>query len=642
MAADRDRILELGLAALLGLVLVVLASTLQPDYVTDHETYERIGREFVVPDCSSLHCTRVLVAWVIEHLPGPSLVKWKTYAVLGNLLAAFGIARLCRRLGLPRDAVRVAVGMSALGAGAQLTLLDPHSSDPFIYALVPWIVLWLYDGRVWPAAIVAAVAVWAKEFAAVPLWVVAAYGVIAGRPALAARSAAAAALVTTMWVAMQAWFILAHNYTYGDNPSANLLDGGYIVKWVNELGPARAAASLLLHFGPLLFLAVRGWWHSDRPIHLLSLAALPALAIFCYVQQPDRAIWNFQFAIVPLAARLFAGARVWESAAWLVAYAITNLPVEGDWRLPIVGTAFVVCAAVSIRIAVTRPAPPWILDLFATSTAPLLSARRVAAIVVTFLILGGALALAADITLHRRHDADGGFNVWGYRGRVVAHDSLRVAVLGGRRILGEPQPPGLVSQLETLLNNERLRGDAGYVERRRIDTVNLGEPADAILTFQQTLDDYAYLRPAVVCFYVGDEMAPAGNATLRSGWRRRSFLFRTTGYLPAIPMLWNGQPESVPVVPAAIDDAGWRERVDALEAAVAQARQGSLVLVATHPFLADGEAARFGALRARLTARFGGDPGFEYLDLHDIVDLSSPRIAEDLSQAVFRLLVARQ
>ena len=42
---------------------VVAALSPAPSYLTDRDTYEQIGRELIVRDCSSLHCSRKLVAW---------------------------------------------------------------------------------------------------------------------------------------------------------------------------------------------------------------------------------------------------------------------------------------------------------------------------------------------------------------------------------------------------------------------------------------------------------------------------------------------------------------------------------------------------------------------------------------------------
>lgn len=642
---------------MMALVLGALAFGLSPDYVTDRDTYEQVGRQLILPDCSNLHCTRVLVPWVIEQLPGESIVKWKIYAVLGNLLAAWGIFLLCRRFGLGLVAARAAAVMSALGPGAQLTALDPHTSDPLIYGAAPWLILLLLDGRFMAVAACAAVGVWAKEFAVAPLWIFAVFGVLLRRTDIMVKSATGAALASAIWVALQLWFILAYNYSYGGNSSARILEGGYLLTWVRAIGPVHAIGAIVLHFGPLAVLAAGGWGRSSHLLRVLALASLPAALAFAYVQQPDRAIWNFQFVLLPLAAATFQGAPLWLRATWLTSYAVSHLSVDGGWTA-LVWFGFAICAFSTVLIvrllarAFDRSPVPVVAG---PVSAGLSRAWRVG-VVASVAILVAAVVIIGDVALHRRVETAAGFNVWGYRGPVVPHDDLRVLVLGGRHVLGRQFATSLPHELRDMLNNARLRGDAGYAGGERMVAVNLGEPHDAVLSMRQTLRDAEYLRPAVVCLYIGGE-PPAPDRARTQGWRRRSWIYRATGYLPALPSLivpgywpspanWrdgDDKPEGL----SPRNDEGWspREYGAALEAAIFHARRYSAVVVVTHPRLTAGESVRQDVVATRLRERFGSDPGFEHLDLRKVVDLAAPvehdRVAESVSQAVFRLLKAR-
>lgn len=651
MAGDSERRSNLALAAILALVLGAVAFVLSPDYVTDRDTYEQVGRQLIIPDCSNLHCTRVLVAWVIEQLPGDSILKWKTYAVFGNLLAAWGIFALSRRFGLDRSRSRAAAVMSALGPGAQLTALDPHTSDPLIYGVVPWLVLLLLDGRFAVAAAGAAIGVWAKEFAAAPLWIFALYGAFLRRSDIALKSASGAALVTAMWIALQLWFILGYNYSYGGNSSARILEGGYLLTWIERIGPVRAIGAMVLHFVPLAWLVAAGFRRSPRELKLLALASAPAALVFAYVQQPDRAIWNFQFVLLPLAAVTFQGAPLWLRATWLTAFAISHLPIDGGWRTALVWTGFAICAGSGVLLARFSRRPSYHVNL-AVAPPPPPPGRSprawLAAGVVSAAVMAAAVVAVADVALHRRVESADGFNVWGYRGPVVQQAERRVAVLGGRRVFGSQLAGSLPRELQELLNNARLRGDAGFDSRERIAVVNLAEPGDAVLSMRQTLQDASYLRSAVVCLYIGGEQPSPDRRLQLAGWRRQSWIYRTTGYLPALPSLFvPGYWPSLeaPAATTGAVDAYWQEYDAALEAAVMAARRYGPVLVATHPVLPAADAARQDRAGARLRDRFGGEAGFEYLDLRKVVDLSAPgidgKIAESLSQAVFRLLRAR-
>lgn len=661
MGGESNRRSGVILAAALALALGAVATFLSPNYITDRETYEEIGRQFVVPDCSNLHCTRVLAAWVIEQLPGESIVKWKTYAVLGNLMAAWGIALLCRRVGLSREAACAAAVMSALGPGAQLTAFDPHTSDPLIYGLVPWMTLLLADGRFAIATACALVAVWAKEFAAAPLWIFALYGGLLRRADIALKSIAGAALVTTMWLVLQLWFILAYNYSYGGNSSARILEGGYLLTWIRWIGPVQAIGAMVLHFGPLAWLVMTGFGRSTRELKQLAMASLPAALVFAYVQQPDRAIWNFQFVLLPLAAVSFQGAPLWLRVTWLASFGVSNLPIDGGWAPVVTWTGFAICVVSSFFLVRASGGDNRSLPQGALVTGQVGSWRRdrwIAIVAVVLMAIG--VLMAGDVAVHRRVETAAGFNVWGYRGPVVPHTDLRVVVLGGRYMLGDQFQDSPPRELQELLNNPRLRDDWGFTSRAHLTVVNLAERYDATLSMRQAVDDAAYLRADAVLLYLGAETPAPDRGEQVNGWRRRSWIYRATGYLPALPSLvvpgyWptpaarrGGDDKPEGLSPRDYDKPEGlspQEYDAALEAAVVAARRDGPVLVATHPVLSPADAARQDRIGALLRQRFVGDPGFEYLDLRDVIDLSAPagdgKIHETLAQAIFRLLRPR-
>ena len=152
---------------------------------------------------------------------------------------------------------------------------------------------------------------------------------------------------------------------------------------------------------------------------------------------------------------------------------------------------------------------------------------------------------------------------------------------------------------------------------------------------------------------IAKRICPRGVAPDRreqlEGWRRRSWIYRKTGYLPALPSLMVPGYWPSPAHRRDGDDKpeGWspQEYDAALEVAVAAARRHGPVLVATHPVLSPADAARQDRAGALLRERFAGEPGFEYLDLRKIIDLSAPevdgKIHESLAQGIFRLLRPR-
>jgi hypothetical protein len=667
MAGDRRRSWrgEAWLAVGIGIVLALIAAFApKPNYLTDRGVYERIGRELIIPDCSSLHCTRVLVAWLVEYLPGLSAFNWKLYAVVGNTAAALGVARLCVWFGLSVASSRIAAVLVAFGAGAQLTLFDPYTSDPFIYGVTPWVTLLLLEERVAAAGVVGTVGTLAKEFAAAPLWIFTLYAALARRWDLVLKGAIAASVATAAWLLLQLSLIFSQNYSFAGSPSSQLLEGGYLSRWLPALGPLRAIGALVLHLGPLGLLAATGVRRAPLALRRIALAAAPAALIFSYVQQPDRALWNFQFVLIPLAVASLHGAKRWQRAMFVASYAAVNLKAAADMpgARVLVLAAFVLCAAASVLIAWTTVGAARTSasehDIETQSgPAPHRTTTRVIrlAAALSFIALGVALLMVVDVAMHRRVEEQSGLNIWGYRGVVAkqkAPNEIRVVVLGGSTVFGHAWAGSIPLFLQDYLNNARLRQGAGYNAAGPITVVNLATPYDRPPSFLQTLRDYDYLRYDAVCLYVGhDDPLPRG-ATV-SGWRRQSLVFRVSGYLPILPSLvpWKDSLEA-----SAGDGTGGDSGM--IEAAIDAViddllARGKKVMVATHPFIAGEESRRQDAMAAHLTARFGPHPGFAYRDLRRTVEpqvdliegdgvhatpLGNSRIAESVSQSLFRLL----
>jgi len=298
-----------------------------PDHITDRDTYEATANMTIVPDCAELHCFRVLVPWVLGALPGQSIAKWKTYAVVCNAAAAVAVFALCLTWGLSRRAAGLASFASAFGFGSLFTLYDVFTADPLMYALGPLVVMLLVRERVALAGAIAAVGVTAKEFVAAPLYVFAVASWLDGRREFGFRVLAAANLAFIVWLTLQLTLVLRFNYGYGENPSTHLLSGGYLIPWIVEQSPRGAASALFNEFGALWILAPVGWLEAPASIRRLAMVALPVAALFAYVQQPDRALWNFHFLAAPLAAIVLH--RVPSVLAWstLAAFAAANLRV---------------------------------------------------------------------------------------------------------------------------------------------------------------------------------------------------------------------------------------------------------------------------------------------------------------------------
>lgn len=329
-----------------------------------------------------------------------------------------------------------------------------------------------------------------------------------------------------------------------------------------------------------------------------------------------------------------------------------------------------------------------------------LSVRRRIAFSITAVLLVTALSasslLVVDVYLHHRVQDLSGVNVWGYRGEVVARKQpgeIRIVVVGGSTAFGYGLPPSeaFPSYLERDLNR---------TGRGRFTVVNLGAPGQGAYGFQYDLQDFAYLKYDLAILYEGyndlgpndlpedvphpyDPNTPA--RTPRQGvnellWRRQSPVFRATGYMPVLPLVFREKAMSMlaggdldaayrgrtvfkpglatratarALMSAAaiadsvgaqlgrlsthaspdrpVDDADrWRRYVDNVTTAVTTARRlRSTVLVVTQPYVSDAHVRQQRALAMALAERFAADPGVAYVNLGRVLDIRDRRIAYD-------------
>ena len=142
------------------------------------------------------------------------------------------------------------------------------------------------------------------------------------------------------------------------------------------------------------------------------------------------------------------------------------------------------------------------------------------------------LTLALDIYAHKRVEALGGLNVWGYRGPVAHHrqqHETRVVIVGGTRAFGWGQPASaLASEIRRLI---MLTTDRRGAELRPVVVINLGRLGTLPDSYSKTIEHFAYLEPGYICLY--DDLGVPGAASTES----TSALFELTGYAPALPLV---------------------------------------------------------------------------------------------------------
>jgi hypothetical protein len=310
------------MAAVLG-VTAWLAP--QPWWDTDRDVYERLGREWVVPGCNDFHCFRPLVSWILGRIPGSPLLIWKSYAVLCQLGAGIAMMHWARRWNISWQSARMVGWLTALGSGACYTLFDPFTSDPLMHMLAPALMLALDRGRLGRATAASIAGVFAKEFAAVPLAVSAAARGLQQRWPEMRRLTAATIVVLLVWAAWQVFARTQLQYTTGPTYSADVTTGGYVVFWLLTLSTTLVVTLITMVLGGLWLLWPAGLYWGPRELRQLTFASLPALLVFNALQQPDRALWNFAFLVMPAAAVVLDRAPAMLGWLLVVFQALSNM-----------------------------------------------------------------------------------------------------------------------------------------------------------------------------------------------------------------------------------------------------------------------------------------------------------------------------
>ncbi len=327
MTADLSRRRWRWLTAIAAVVVLgAIAAAASPLRLPDSYYYERIAAQTIIPGCAEIHCFRPLVPWTLGLFP-PTVFKWKAYAALCNAGAAIAVFDLCLVLGMTMRASVLAGSLSLFGFGSLYTLFEPFTGDPLMFFLGPLITRWLLQDRVARAGAAATVGVFAKEFVVAPIVIVGLAAARAGRWVVVRRTAWAAGVAFLVWLGLQFFFMRVYGYTYGDNHSPKLAEGGYLVYWLRHESLSASAIAMFVEFGALYVLMPFGFFRAPRPLKELTIAAIPIVCIFGYVQQPDRALWNFHYLTGPLSALVLERVSTPLAVAFVLLFGLANLRI---------------------------------------------------------------------------------------------------------------------------------------------------------------------------------------------------------------------------------------------------------------------------------------------------------------------------
>jgi hypothetical protein len=349
---DRALCVRLFAGAACALLAIAWLSP-QPGRVTDRGIYEATTARFPVVDCSDLQCFRVLVPLTLHLFPGSYDARWKSYAAICNAAAAVALVPLCLAFGLSRRAALMAFAVSASGFGSLYTLHDPFTSDPLMFVIGPVLTHQLLTDRIALAGVTAVIGVFAKEFAAAPIYAYAACSALEGQWTTAVRTVVAGNFAFLTWVILTVSLMLGAHYTWGHNGvgSADLAHGAALALWLRDQSLRGIASAMFNEFGALYLLVPVGLVLAPSRLRRLAFVSVPIAAIFCVVQQPDRALWNFHYLIVPCAAVVLAAVPAVLAWATVALFAVGNLRLGA--QLPIAAVAHVAIAGSLVLAATT-------------------------------------------------------------------------------------------------------------------------------------------------------------------------------------------------------------------------------------------------------------------------------------------------
>jgi hypothetical protein len=308
-------------------VLAVVLREAPAPYPHDGVRMQRVGREMLIAGCSDLNCFRILVPAIVESFSGPLLERWRWYAVIANAAGAIVTGELALAFGLTRQAALLTMWLSAVGFGSMATVYHPFTADSMMFLLCPIVTLLLVRGRLIWAGAIATIGIFGKEVAAAPLFIGALAEWIGRRWRAAAQMFTVGVVVTAIWIALQLTLMSWLLYDYAKNPSSRLLEGGYLLFWLRHVGAVNAVVAIFVEYGAVYLLAFYGLVLAPPRLRAFAIAAiLPGLAL-SYVQIPDRALWNFYFVWIPLAAIVLAEAPTALAWTFVALFGMTNLRV---------------------------------------------------------------------------------------------------------------------------------------------------------------------------------------------------------------------------------------------------------------------------------------------------------------------------
>jgi hypothetical protein len=244
-----------------------------------------------------------------------------------------------------------------------VTIWQPYQSDPLMFWWAPIVMRWALEDRMAAAGLLA---IGRRLRQGIHCRAARHRGhrrCLDGQWRRAFRAAIAGAVAFCVWLGLQAFLRTQFGYTFGTQPVAAILRGQLSALLARADESSRRAVGdvqrVRTHLGSVSFrLAGR-----SASLRRVCIAALPIAALYAYLQQPDRALWNFHFLTSPLAALVLDAMSTPFIAAFLALYALAYLKVGAEVSfVPQARYAYAVGLVLAFMAAVKfireRPATP--------------------------------------------------------------------------------------------------------------------------------------------------------------------------------------------------------------------------------------------------------------------------------------------
>lgn len=329
-----------ALAFVLNLALAAAVQTASPGQprLSDRQEYEYVGEHGLEANCPwSVYCYRILVPWVLARIPVAPEVRWRGFQLGANTVAGTIVAATTSTITGGWAATAIASILAQTSFGFAFTAVDPYTADPLVFVISAVITLCWLTNRPGAAFTAGLVGVFAKETVALmsaaaalaalgtrdrerwPAWVVQGFVVVG-------------VLLGFHWV-MDTYF----GWSIRNNAASQFSRGSWLALWwANNPGLLRKGFFLFAPFGFGWLYAAVGFRSAPVALRQLTLGALLPFLALNYVQNPERALSNMFFVIVPLAT--IALTRVPTAVA--LAAVLTNGPLtvrvgsSSEWLPP--------------------------------------------------------------------------------------------------------------------------------------------------------------------------------------------------------------------------------------------------------------------------------------------------------------------